>query len=93
MAENRQSTDNTDTRSLVDDTSSDEEPVPLELKVMEEEKHGTIPGSTQAMAVALLCMTHTTANPTVERGKPIKRNKNKNKNPQSKATQTKNQGL
>ena len=55
---------------------------------MEEEKRGTIPGSTQATAMALVCTLHTTVNPTVERGKAIKRNKKKNTKPKDKETQT-----
>ena len=88
MAENTQPPEHTDTRPLPDDTSSDEEPIAENLKVMEEEKRGTIPGSTTATAMALMCTHHTTVNPTVKRGKPIRCSKKTNKNPQSKSTQT-----
>ena len=87
MVEGGKTPENTKTETLSDDTSSDEEPVPLELRVTEEEKRGTSPGSVQATAMALMCR-RAQANPTVERGKLIKRNKKKNKNPQSKGTQT-----
>ena len=39
--------------------------------------------------MALMC-TRAQANPTVERGKPIKRSKKTNENPQTKSTQTTN---
>ena len=80
--------DNSEVKLLSDDTSSDEEGVPENLKITEEEKRGTIPGLNLATAMALACTLHTTANPTVERGKAIKRNKMKNKKPKDKATQT-----
>ena len=88
MAEGKKSSDNIDLRQLSDDTSSEEEPLPAELKVTEEEKRGAIPGSTQATVMALICTLQTTVNPTVKRGKPLKRNKKKNEKPKDKGTQT-----
>ena len=88
MAESKKPSDNIDARQLSDDTSSDEEPLPEDLKVTKEEKRGTILGSTQAMAMVLTCTLQTTVNPTIERGKAIKRNKKKNKKPKDKETQT-----
>ena len=40
---------------LVDDSSSDEVEVRDNLKLIEEEQWGTIPGSMAAMAMALTC--------------------------------------
>ena len=91
MVENKDSSVGKEREQLVDDTSSEEETVDPELKTTEEERQGTIPGSVQATAMALMCSSHAQANPTVKRGEPIKRHKKKNKNPQSKATQMKNQ--
>ena len=88
MAENKESMNDSDIRPLSDDTSSNDEPLPEDLKITEEEKRGTIPGSTQAMAMTLACTLQTTVNPTVKRGKAIKRNKKKNKKPKDKETQT-----
>ena len=86
MAESREIVNDPEVRPLSDDTSSNDKPLPDDLKITEEEKRGTIPGSTQATAMALACMLHTTVNPTVKRGKPIKRNKKKNKKPKDKET-------
>ena len=91
MAERKEVVNNSEARPLSADTSSDEESVPENFKITEEEKRGTIPGSTLATAMVLACTLHTTVNPTVERGKAIKRNKTKNKNPIDKATQTSEQ--
>ena len=90
MVENKDSLAGKEKELLDDDMSSKEETVNPELRTTEEERSGTIPGSVQATAMALMCSC-AQGNPTVERGMPIKRHKKKNKNPQSKATQTKNQ--
>ena len=90
MAENKDLSTGKEKEPLVDDMSSEEETVTPELRITEEERCGTIPGSVQATAMALMC-SRVQVNPTVERGTPIKRHKKKNKNSQSKATQTKNQ--
>ena len=90
MVENKDSSAGKEKEPLVDDMPSEEETVDPELRTTEEERHGTIPGLVQATAMALMC-SRAQANPTVERGAPIKRHKMKNKNPQSKATHTKNQ--
>ena len=91
MAENKDSLAGKEKESLVDDTSSEEETVNPDLRTTEEERRGTIPGSLQATAMALMCSSHVQTNQTGEGGTPIKRHKKKNKNPQSKATQMKNQ--
>ena len=57
--------------------SSKEETVNPDLRKTEEERCGTIPGSLQATAMALMCSSHAQANPTVEPGTPIKRHKKK----------------
>ena len=88
MAESREIVNDPEVRPLSDDTSSNDEPLPDNLKITEEDKRGTILGSTQATAMALVCTLHTTINLTVERGKAIKRNKKKNKKPKDKETQT-----
>ena len=88
IMENKDSSAGKEKEVLVDDTSSEEETVHPELRTTKEERCSTTPGLVQAMA--LMC-SHMQANPTVERGAPIKRHKKKNKNPQSKATQMKNQ--
>ena len=54
---------------------------------MTEEWRGTIPQSVQVMVMVLMC-SRVVANPTAERGKPLKRHKKKNKNPKSTAIQT-----
>ena len=61
MVEGGKTPKNTKTETLSDDTSSDEE-----LRVTEEEKRGTSPGSVQATTMALMCR-QAQANPTVER--------------------------
>ena len=91
MVENKDSLAGKEKEPLVDDMSSKEETVDPELRTTEEERHGTTPGLVQATAMALMCSSHTQANPIVERGAAIKRHKKTNKNPQSKATQMKNQ--
>ena len=91
MVESNEIKNNSEATPLSDDTSSDEEPYLEDLKITKEEKRGTIPGSIQATAMALACTLHTTVNPTVERGKPIKRNKKKNQKPKDKETQTSKQ--
>ena len=70
----------------MEDSSSEEEEQSDELKITEEEKWGTIPGSTAATAMAL-AYSRTTINPTVECGLPKKTHKRKNKQPNSVATQ------
>ena len=90
MAENKDSSTGKEKELLVDDMSSEEETTAPELRTTEEERCGTIPVLVQVTAMALMC-SRAQVNPTVDRGKPIQRNKKKNKNPQSNATQTKNQ--
>ena len=90
MTDNKGSTDDQNSEKLLDDSSSDDDSPDPSLKTTEEERHGTISGSKQATAMALMCMK-AQANPTVERGKPIKRSKKRNKNPQTKSTQTNGQ--
>ena len=80
MAENKDLSTGKEEEPLVDDTSSEEETVAPELRTIEEERRGTIPGSTQVTAMALM-WSRAQANPTVERGTPIKRHRKKNKNP------------
>ena len=57
---------------LIADDSSSEESSNNTLNVTEEEKRGTVPGSTVATAMAL-AGTRAQRNPTVERGPPHKR--------------------
>ena len=71
MADNKSSTDDQNSEKLLDGSSSDDDSPDPSLKTTEEECRGTIPGSQQATAMALMC-TKAQANPTVERGKPIK---------------------
>ena len=66
MAEGRETVNDPEARPLSDDTSSNDEPLPNDLKLTEEEKRGTIPRSTQATAMALVCTLQTTVNPTVK---------------------------
>ena len=66
MAENKDSLAGKEKESLVDDTSSEEETVNPDLRTTEEERCGTIPGSLQATAIALMCSSHAQVNPTVE---------------------------
>ena len=61
---------------LPDDSSSDEDIERQRLCLTEEEKRGTIPGSTVATAMAL-ATARAQANPTVERSKPRKVKKRK----------------
>ena len=70
-----QSNDKSKETLLVNDSSTDES-VPEELKVTEEEKRGTIPGSTTVTAAAIMC-THARANPLVGQGPPCKVDKKK----------------
>ena len=75
------------TDRLLDD-SSDEEPIDPTLKMTEEERRGTIPGSISATASAL-AGARAQANPTVERGPPRRRKKSKaKKKTETTATQT-----
>ena len=67
MAENKDSSAGKEKELLVDDMSSEEETVNPELRTTEEERYSTIPGSVQAMAMALMCSSHAHTNPTVER--------------------------
>ena len=55
MAEGREMVNDPEVRLLSNDTSSNDEPLPDDLKITEEEKRGTIPGSTQVTAMALVC--------------------------------------
>ena len=57
-----------------DPSSSEEEQRPTSLQVTEEERRGTIPGSTQATAMALT-FSRAQANPVVERSRPRKTKK------------------
>ena len=58
-----------------------------DLRITEEERRGTIPGSTQATAMChFLCTAQ--ANPVVERGPPRKVKKSKSKSVSEKSTQT-----
>ena len=59
---------------LLSDDSSDEEAPENNLRVIEEEKCGSIPGSTVATAMAL-AGARAQANPTIERGPPHRRKK------------------
>ena len=90
MADNKGLTGDQNSEKLLDDSSSDDDSPDESLKMMEEEQRGTIPGSQKATAMALMC-TRAQANPTVKRGKPIKRSKKRNEYPQTKSTQTKSQ--
>ena len=90
MADNKDLSDDKNSEKLLNDSSSDEDITDESLKTMEEERRGTIPGSRQATVMALMC-SQAQANPTVERGQPIKRSKKKKDNPQTKSTQTKSQ--
>ena len=54
MVENKDSLAGKEKEWLVDDTSSEEETANPELKTMEEERCGTIPGLFQATAMALV---------------------------------------
>ena len=92
MVEHRNPLDDKDKELLIDDTSSEEETVDPVLKTTVEVRQVTIPGSVQVTVMALMCSSQMQANPAIERGAPIKRHKENNKNPQSKATQTTNQG-
>ena len=75
-------------RLIAQDDSSSEESIDDSLKATEEEKRGTIPGSTVATAMAL-AGTRAQSNPTVERGPPRCKKKVKNtKTTTSTATQT-----
>ena len=79
-------TDNPRNRLL--DDSSDEELIDPNLKTMEEERRGTIPGSISATASAL-AGARAQANATVERGPPHCRKKSKaKKKTETAATQT-----
>ena len=62
-------------KRLLDD-SSDDEIVDKTLKITEEERRGTIPGSVSATASAL-AGARAQANPIVERGPPRRRKKSK----------------
>ena len=63
---------------LIADDSSSEESSDNTLNVTEEEKRGTVPGSTVATAMAL-AGARAQGNPTVERGPPRKRKRPKAK--------------
>ena len=58
-----------------------------DLRITEEERGGTIPGSTQATAMCHFLHT-AQANPVVERGPPQKVKKSKSKSVSEKSTQT-----
>ena len=71
MASNKE-TENKSKEVLSDDPStSEDEERDSALKLTEEERRGTVPGSTQATAMALT-FTQAQANPVVERGQPRK---------------------
>ena len=75
-------------RLIVQDDSSSEDSIDDSLKVTEEEKQGTVPGSTAATAMAL-AGARAQSNPTVERGPPHCKKKVKtSKTTASTATQT-----
>ena len=72
---------------LLDDSSSDESPDP-ELQTTEEERCGTVPGSTITTAIAL-AGARAQANPMVERSPPHRRKKSQvKKKTETVATQT-----
>ena len=81
MASNT-NTENKDKDVMSDDPSTSEDEVQTPLRVTEEERRGTIPGSTQATAMALT-FSRAQANPVVERSKP---RKTKKKNPSNTST-------
>ena len=80
---------NSPSERLIDsDDSSSDASVDDSLKVTEEEKRGTIPGSTTDTAMAL-AGARAQSNPTVERGPPRRKKKvKKPKTTVSTATQT-----
>ena len=63
-----------------------------DLRITEEERRGTIPGSIQATAMCHF-LRRAQANPVVERGPPRKIKKSKSKSVSEKATQTEKTGL
>ena len=71
---NKDDNNSTQADPLLSDDSSSEASIDDSLKVSEEEKRGTIPGSTTATAMAL-AGTRAQTNPTVERGPPKRRKK------------------
>ena len=78
----------TNPTTLSDNPSSDEDTEHQALQLTEEEKRGTIPGSTEVTAMAL-AVSMAQANPVVERSKPRKVKKKKPaKQVQQAATQT-----
>ena len=68
--------DNSNKDVMSDVPSSEEDEEQRSLPVTEEERRGTIPGSTQATAMALT-LSRAQANPAVERSKPRKIKKEK----------------
>ena len=66
----------TNPTTLSDNPSLDEDTEHRALRLTEEEKRGTIPGSTEATAMAL-AVFRAQANPVVERSKPRKVKKKK----------------
>ena len=88
-----QSNHNRDTHSqaqrlITSDDSSSDEHTDTSLQVTEEERRGTIPGSTVATAMALVG-ARAQSNPVVERGPPRRRKKTKSvKSTTSEDTQT-----
>ena len=71
---------NTNPEALADRVEED-------LRITEEERRGTIPGSTQATAMCHFMRT-AQANPVVERGPPPKVKKSKSRSVSEKSTQT-----
>ena len=70
-----------------DPTTSEEEEGQTSLRVTEEERRGTIPGSTQATVMALT-FSRAQANPVVERSKPCKMKKKNTSNTSTKQAST-----
>ena len=71
---------NTNPEALADRVEED-------LRITEEERRGSIPGSTQATVMCHFMRT-AQANPVVERGPPRKVKKSKSKSVSEKSTQT-----
>ena len=87
MASNT-NTENKNKDVMSDDPStSEEDEVQTPLRVTEEERRGTIPGSTQATAMALT-FSRAQANPVVERSKPRKTKKKNTSNTSTKQAST-----
>ena len=89
MSQNQNSKSKTqEDRTLIPEDSASDDSSDNTLNVTEEEKQGTIPGSTVATAMAL-AGARAQGNPTVERGPPRRRKKTKVKTSTvSESTQT-----